>query len=469
MLAESRRTSRGASLPTAAVTARACLAALVLAAVACLAPAGSARAQAAPAAVADSNDFAPTSAVPWNPERPIPASLPWETALRLPGRVATLPLSALGQLSRRTLLVVEEKSLVPRVLMLFMVLPRAGLGVTPASLGDRTGFGARVVLAPPQLGRHVEVEYSGSTRDYNRTRAALVAGFARLEFGHDWRPEERFHGLGMGASLDDTTNYSSSVESVTLALAHRWTLGAAGRALRVGVRAWGGGRGITVGRGREDEIASIETRYPGPGGSPFFVGGSQWIGGAGLTLDTRAGRPHWSRGERLSLAFEASSDRDDASLLLHETSGVKPSDHVRFTAEFETGVSFWRDPRTLRLLVRTDRLDPLDDGRSPALPDLPALGGSDGLGGFEPARFHDLASVLARVSYLFPLAQNFELDAHVEAGGVFPAISAARAGELETSYGLLLRPRTRFAPLGAVGVQWSRESVRIRYTIGGVE
>jgi hypothetical protein len=273
----------------------------------------------------------------------------------------------------------------------------------------------------------------------------------------------------MASRLDDTTNYSSSVEAVTLSLGHRWTAGSAGRPLRVEARAWGGGRGITVGRGREDEIASIETRYPGPNGSPFFVGGSQWIGGGSVALDTRSGRPHWSRGERLSLAFEATSDRDDTSLLLHETSGVKPSDHTLLTAEFETGFSFWRDPRTLRLYARTQRLDPLDDGRSPAIPDLPALGGSDGLGGFEPARFHDLSSVLARLSYVFPLAQHFELDAHVEAGGVFPAISQARADELETSYGLLLRPRTRFAPIGVVGVQWSHESVRVRYSIGGVE
>lgn len=441
--------------------------------IACLCAAPAARAQAPaeapPVASADSAGLGPTSDVPWNPDRPVGGRLPWETAVLFPARLLTLPLSALGQLSRVTLLEVEESSVVPRLIVRWQALARAGLAVGPASLGDRTGVGGRVFLTPPQLGRHLELEYGGTTRDYNSTRVAVVAGPARLEFRHDWRPQDRFHGLGMSSRLDDTTNFSSSQEVLTLSLARTWVATGVGGPARLSVRAWGGGRGLDVGRGREPEISSIEATFPGAGGSPYFVGGSQWLGGVSFSVDTRSGRPHWSRGERLSVAYEVTADRDDPTLLLHETSGNALADYRRVTAEFQSGVSFWRDPRTFRLFLRADRLDPRDDARTVAVPDLPALGGSSGLSGFEPGRWHDHAAVLARLSYIFPLAQHFEMDAHVEAGGVFPDLSAARSDALETSYGLMLRPRTAVAPLGAMGVEWSRESVRIRYTIGGVE
>jgi hypothetical protein len=112
----------------------------------------------------------------------------------------------------------------------------------------------------------------------------------------------------------------------------------------------------------------------------------------------------------------------------------------------------------------------LDDGGGAFLiPDHVSLGGGQGLAGFEAGRFHDLDLVLGRLSYIFPLGKNLEFDWHVEAGGVFPELDAVRANRLETSYGGMLRVRTDFAMLGALGVEWSRESVRFRFSIGGVE
>jgi hypothetical protein len=40
---------------------------------------------------------------------------------------------------------------------------------------------------------------------------------------------------------------------------------------------------------------------------------------------------------------------------------------------------------------------------------------------------------------------------------------------LRQSYGVQLRPRTNHTPLGFVGVDWSNEGVRFRFSIGGVE
>ena len=433
--------------------------------------AGTARAAEAlsSASLADSAGLGPTAAVPWNPPAAVGSSLPWETALRLPGRVATLPVSALGALTRRSLLVVEEKSIVPRVQVALQVLPRAGLVVSPASLGDRTGFGARVLIAPPRFARHGEIEYSGSSGQYSRALAALFAGPGRLEYRREWRPKERFYGFGMAAAKEDTTNFSSSHEALTLTLGRQVKLGAARRPIRLAGGVSAGGRGIAVNRGREDEVTPLQVAFPAPGGSSLFVGGTQWVGGAFVSLDGRNGRPHWSRGGRIAVSAERTWNRDESTLLLFEPTGLRLSDHQKLTAEAEGAVSFWRDPRTLRLLVRTQRIAPEDDSRPLPISELPTLGGSAGLTGFEAGRFRDRASVLSRLSYIFPLAQHFEMDLHVESGGVFPELSAARAKDLETSYGVLLRPRNGVAPIGMFGVEWCHEGVRVIYSLGAVE
>ena len=44
-----------------------------------------------------------------------------------------------------------------------------------------------------------------------------------------------------------------------------------------------------------------------------------------------------------------------------------------------------------------------------------------------------------------------------------------RMDRLEHSYTVMLRPRTQTAPLGAIGVSWSREKVRLGFSLGGVE
>ena len=60
-------------------------------------------------------------------------------------------------------------------------------------------------------------------------------------------------------------------------------------------------------------------------------------------------------------------------------------------------------------------------------------------------------------------------DLHAESGGVFPHLDQARLTSFRNSYGVGLRPRTDFAPLGWIGVDWSNEAVRFRFAFGGVE
>lgn len=431
-----------------------------------LASAGPALAEAPDSAATD--EFAPTTDPPWNPARPAPAREGWETILTLPGRIATLPLSALGIVTRNTLLAVEENAVVPKVVYALAAPARHGIFITPASLGDRTGLGIAVRVSPPPTRRLVEAGWSGSTGQYSRTLVGLGVPAARIEYEQAWRPHDRMFGIGLATAADRPGAYSVARRSLRLradlALGrtpfardarHRLSASADNRELRIGHP-----QNEPDGAGLDTTVAAVAAALD-----------RDWKGivyDVALEADHRAGIPHWSRGFRVRAAFQHGRPEAQPATL---DASRRFATFQRYTLEAEGGVSFLRDPRTVRLLLRGTVLEVPDaDATLIAAPDLARLGGSRGLAGFEPGRFHDDDALLGRLSYIFPLAQHYELDLHAEAGGVYGDLwrHPTRAG-VATSYGVSLRPRTHVAPLGEIGLDWSREGVRFGFSIGGVE
>ncbi|TMQ65127.1 MAG: hypothetical protein E6K78_08110 [Candidatus Eisenbacteria bacterium] len=413
-------------------------------------------------AAATSRDLGPTTAPPWNPPHAVPSAEPWEQAARLPGRVVSLPLSLLGSLTRHGLLSMEEKHLVPRTVVIVAALPRLGIIVTPASLGDRTGLGGRFGLTPPFLKRALEAEWSGSTRHYSRTRVRASQGALSLEYGYDWRPEERFYGLSDGSSQKDTASFATQTTFVRLGLAYRFAAETGHVPLEV--RAWIGPRSQVVRDGREDHVTPLSVGFPSVSGG---VRQEHLVYGVSLEADARRGRPHWSRGARAELSVEQFTS--PTRLLALNDGSMAPVQFTRWGAKAEAGISFWRDPRTIRFAGRIVNQVADVAGQTLAVADLAQLGGSQGLAGYEPGRFHDMDLMVGKVSYIFPLAQHYEFDIHAEAGGVFETLRDAHDATPKTSYGVALRPRTALAPLGSINLDWSRESVRFGFHLGGVE
>jgi hypothetical protein len=434
---------------------------------------------AAVASTADTSDLGPTTAPPWNPPRPVSGNATWETVVRAPGRLVSLPLSALGQLGRRSLMIVEENSIVPRLVYHLRVLPAYGVTVTTADLGERTGLGGALILDPPPLRRWIHTEWSASTRDYSRARVAAFAGPAWADYAYDWRPTEAFYGAGLGAREEDGSAYAAQGEQVRAGIG--WPLRRPGeRPARVRASAWAGPRALVMRAGRvvtegdEDsgdfdvDDRRLSDVFPALAAAIQDVPVEHLVYGGRGVVDLRTGRPHWTEGVRLEGTIER-FDRPLEALALH-TARPTGRPFTRVTMEAETGFSFWRDPRTFRLAVRAVDQELSSGTGVLLLPDLARLGGGTGLWGFQPHRFQDSDAVVGRVTYLFPLAQHFEFDVHAEAGGVYGDLwDEPRIAGLRTSFGVALRPRTRFAPLGFVGVDVSRESVRVRYGLGGVE
>lgn len=411
-----------------------------------------------------SSDLAPTSSIPWNPPRAIPAHEPWVDVLNAPLTLVSLPIRALAAATEAGLLHVQQGGIVPRTQVWFAVLPSVGLRVGPASLGDRSGFGAAVEYAPPRLRGLVRAGLAGSTAQYSHGGVELGARWLFARYAYDWRPQEAYYGIGPDARSNDASNYAAQSERAELQLQLR-----RGTRLRSELGAWVGERQSVLRRGREDGRPSFETPFPQDATGWLDVHQQHFVTGARAALDTRAGHPHWSHGAQLAVQAERFGPRTPGGHELFGGSDASPG-FTRVSLEGRTGWSFMRDPRTIRVAARVVDVAPFDRTRPPALFDLSTLGGGAGLAGFEPGRFHGLDLVVAELGYLFPVGQYAELEVSTELGSISDDVwRATRMDRLEQSYGVMLRPRTEKAPLGALGVHWSREGVRFGLSLGGVE
>ena len=337
-------------------------------------------------------------------------------------------------------------------------------------LGDRAGWGGGVELRSPSMMGFlptVTARYTATLRLYNSTLIGVSRGPFALQYGYDWRPKDPIYGIGLASSHDSLADFAVQDEFVRASW--KWASGdSAVLGPHLAIQAWGGPRTLVTRTGRDDSETSYDILFPALAASSLDQRVEHLTYGASVTGDLRQGRPHWSRGGRLRVAAERFDDPVQA-LALH-TAQARGATFDRFTIEGETGVSFLRDPRTLRLYARVvdDRLG--DRADRFLFADMARLGGRDGLSGFSPGRFRDLDALLTRVMYVTPLARLFELELHSEWGAVYPDVwQDAALRSLKSSYGLSVRVRTDRSVRAAVGVDFSKESVRLRYSLGAVE
>jgi hypothetical protein len=432
-----------------------------------------------------SPDLHASTGPPWNPAAPVPTARPWETTLRLPGRIASLPLVAVGNLAERSLIHLEQTHALDNALVRSKRLRELGIGVLPASLGDHTGVGGEVIWAPFRLDRRLLVEANATTHQYTRERVSAFIGPWGVVYTLEWRPRELYFGPGLTAPLSGESSYGERSQSAKLLFAWGWQsfdsvkvqlseplmfhdrVRVRGPMHRTWVSAWAGPRERSVTRGREPGISSFEIAHPVEAAGSLYRGVEHFSYGAGLSHDARWGRPHWSGGWRASVEAER-FDKSIRALALNDAhSGARSFTRLIYHAE--TGASFGRDPHTLRLALTAvdQKLDVA--GGTFLLGDLQSLGGSAGLAGFEYGRFRDFDLLLAKLSYIFPLVKNLEFDLHTESGGVYPGLMEARIATFKRSFGAALRFRTEAAMFGAVGCDWSSERTRLWLSLGGIE
>jgi hypothetical protein len=410
----------------------------------------------------DDAALAPSTAPPWNPDRPLPRRRAWERAVLLPGRVATLPLSALGALTSTTLQRAEDAELV-KTTPSARVTTRAGFRPGFASLGDRSGVGPSLDYVTPVGEARLRARAEATTNAYAAGRLALEWAPMTLAAATAWRPRERFYGLGMAGDDSRPSDYALARDLVELRFAAHRDSAAMHHA--PSWSAWTGARRSRYLRGRDTAVPSFASAYPAIAAPWAGRAFADAYAGIGADLDRRAGALRWTRGWRLAGSLERHVAAASAVTPSGSTGGPA---YTRLDAIVEAGTSIRRDPRTLRLLLVATELRPDDAGAPPAPDDLARLGGSYGLAGFAAGRFHDLARAFGRVSWVFPLSRRFEMDAHSEWGEVAPALAAARVASLRNSLGVTLHARTNTATYGSLGIDRGAEGFRVSASLGRV-
>lgn len=421
-------------------------------------------------AATTTDDLGPSSDPPWNPPRAKPRRRAWEYAVLLPQRIATAPLSVLGAATDRSLLWLEDHNVAGRLVNVSRELPRrTGVGIRLASLGDRTGLGGQVVaytsFLPGRFRNFVTLAHSASTRHYHDTEAHFFGRPFGVEYRNQWRPQERFHGIGMRTREEDISSYAVSIEHVRGNLGFHWNRGEAGEPEpRTGFNLWLGTRSIVMTNGREPGRVDVGDRFPEVVSSTLDQTYEQMTYGVRFSSDWRMGRPRWWEGWRVIIESER-FDIPRKELAL-ETSHAG-AQFTRTILEMEGAHSFGAEPRSIRFLGRFVNVAISRHHERMEIFDLSSLGGRAGLRGFQPGRFRDSDLLLGRVSYIFTLVRRLELDLHVETGGVFSNVwKTSRLDRFEQSAGIALRGRPSDRVAGAVGFDFCREGVRLRYTLG---
>ena len=417
------------------------------------------------------SDFAASTGVPWNPPHALAPRAAWEQVVLLPGRIASLPFVGIGFVARHSVTFLDGSGWMPGASSTGPLRTHRWFSVGKPGLPDRAGLGASAqlrVLGSDGPMPQFTLRYSASVNLYNRTLVSAARGPLALEYAYDWRPQDRFYGIGTSTSRDDRSDYAAQEEAVRTALRFEWGRDSTRLAPRARVGLWAGPRSLVMRRGRDAAQTSYELRFPELAASTLDRRVEHFVYGAEVGADWRSGRPHWSRGGRVTLAAE----RDDApiaALALH-TGQSEGASLTKLSFEGEGGISFMRDPRTFRCLLRLVDERTGSDPRGLLFPELSRLGGRDGLAGFGPGRFQDLDLLLTRVTYVFPLARLFEFEVHSEWGAVYHDVwKDASLGSLKSSLGGSMRARGPRSLFGALGLDASREGVRIHYSLGGAE
>jgi hypothetical protein len=418
--------------------------------------------------VRDARSLAATTAPLWNPPQATPSRRRWERIVDEPGHLLSLPLAGLGRLTRSGLTYFEESSLMPAG---FNPAPHQRHRVISVGSPDLYGFGAALQLYRPVFADRLQTDliarFAATIDGYNATELAISGKPLTLSYGNEWRSQERFYGIGNDTPKASESDYALKSVHVGARLEHAWqgprTPGAPD-GTRVAV--WGESHTDATLSGRGTRVPSYVVTTPEVAATSLGRRVDHTVYGASLSMDERAGLPHWYHGNRVLVSAERHDDPIDG-LTLHPDP-VAGSRFTRYEGVAETGLSFYdRDPRTLRLMARVvdERPDP---GSPPLLPsEFATLGDREGLAGFDRGRFRDLGLLYGRVSYILPVSRRLELEGHSEWGSVYHDVwTDARLAGLHHSFGVSLRGRYELGLLASAGVDFSREGFRVSYSLG---
>ncbi len=406
------------------------------------------------------DSLAASTAPAWVPEHAVPAQEPWEQALHAPYTLVSVPIKGLGRVTEYTLGRIQFAALQAPIplIQLFTGAPPLGMHLSLGHLGRGAGHSGGLDFKPPAFDHLVTASFGASLTHYTRAALALQRGPARTSYLYEWRPRDKYYGLGNDSNRDSLSIHAWQSQRYQLSYAFdpKARLAKDSRGLWL----WAAVREGILRRGQVGP--SVEETFPS---LAHDIDGRQEyvIVGAAYAHDTRAGQPHWTSGHRL----EARLERFTSAGHGFRTSTLEAPHFTRTDLRAEQGFSFWRDARTVRVSLRAVTTAQKGGSGPLAIPDLVSLGGHEGLESLPDGRYRDRDLVHGAVHYVFPMSKHLEAVTLIEAGAVARELSDLRWGDLRESYGFTLRVRSDTRIMAAAGVNWRPGAVRVHYDLLG--
>lgn len=310
----------------------------------------------------------------------------------------------------------------------------SGFGITGgAKLVHRDLFGAdeHFSLSAGFGGRYRD-RFTGSLRSGGR-----FGGHLRLELEaeHDRRPEERFYGLGNRdeVGLDMVPPAPLDAQAGETAVESRYRQRLARAALVADVRIAGplhlrgAGALSDVEVGSSDEGLSIDEVYM-PGSLVGWAGARHAYTELELRWDDRRRGSRWEPPGLPAIGWYAGVYAGRANRL------DDGADFWRYGADVQRFFRIARGPRVIAVRGRVEAVAG-ERGEVPFF-ELPALGGSTFLRGYDTERFRDRIAALGSLDYQWDLSQMFAARVFADVGRVYGAWDDLELSALRVGYGI---------------------------------
>jgi hypothetical protein len=285
----------------------------------------------------------------------------------------------------------------------------------------------------------IAVDAAAGIKSYSfLAEGALRSGdrFGRLELGLDGRfarrPDDPFFGIGNGdTTMAPAMAIDPRVDETAVHTKFRWQEARA--AAWADVRVVGdlhlSGRSALSERrfSRSDSGPPIDEVFDPAGLVDFSGGVRQLVDEGELRFDSRRPRSEWEGPVRSSGTLALVS-------LGRVTRLDDGSDYWRYGAELQQFLRIAKGPRLLSLRVRGDAVSGSVD-EVPFL-ELPSLGGSVFLRGYDTGRFRDRAAAVASLTYEWDLSRFTAAYVFTDAGRVFPSLDDLTLEDMRVGYGV---------------------------------
>ncbi|HQV31856.1 MAG TPA: BamA/TamA family outer membrane protein [Calditrichia bacterium] len=390
--------------------------------------------------------------------------------LALPSTIWTLPWKPIGE----SIIWMEQNRIDERLIAIFFNADTIGLRLFPiATIGGSTPFTLGLTAMHNNLwGKRQTLRARGlifNDKNFNTSLSYIVPRFfspavyfridgglyrdsdENLFFDPQTPPERVRNGFLAAGTLIDPLE--SSYSNRRAEVGARMSFQATGQ---VRLRAFSTWQDNHAGLGEEADNPEEETPFPTE--LPGYERSRLFSAGGGVSLHLSEGWPRRIGGADLDFSYSFNTDADGDRFGFHR---------YRFSFAQFIPIPLLKPNRRLALRGIYERVAPMANKTIPFF-ELPVLGSSRTLRGFERRRFMGRNAILFNIEYRYPIWDTFDAVLFVDEGTVFDREEALRLKRFQTAVGTGFRIMSRSGFLMRTEVAVSAEGPRFIFRLSPI-